>query len=218
MAVTRKPLTDAERRSLEQQARSRPDWANHFFGGVAVFALVLGAQALVLKLVGRPGWADNPLFVIVPGIAAIAVVAHFIRDDLRMRAPGRARAARMLAAGDIDEEKVTVVDAIEVEESEDEGPHYYLKLGDGRVLFLSGQYLLEVFGGPDDDDWTPRSSLTIRRSVATGEIVHAEAKGKRVPPSTTRPPFTDVEQDLRLVPDDGAIVALPFDSLRGPAA
>jgi hypothetical protein len=134
-----------------------------------------------------------------------------------MDAPARERAARMLAAGAVDEEVVQVRDAIEVEETEDEGPHYYLQLADGRVLFVSGQYLLDFAHDPDEEDVFPRRSLTLRRSPATGELLGVKPRGPYLAPTTTRPKFSDFEQEARLVPANGDVLLLPFDSLRTPA-
>jgi hypothetical protein len=56
-----------------------------------------------------------------------------------------------LAAGVATLTTYEATDALRVEEFEDEGSQYYLKLADGRVLFLAGQYLYEYELGEDED-------------------------------------------------------------------
>lgn len=219
MGSTRKPLSDAERASLLQQVNRRPDWGNAVMGWMFASLVMLGAVSGVGWLVGAEDWHRSfVISLVIPFGVGIVVAAWLLRNDIRDHAPQRERAARLLAAGEVDEETLHVVDAIEVEETEDEGPHYYLALRDGRVLFLSGQYLLDVGDDPDDEESFPRATVVIRRSALTREILDVRARGKYVAPSTTRPPFTAAEQDKGVVPPDDTVLSLPFDSLRTPAA
>src|SRR6187399_1018666 len=53
----------------------------------------------------------------------------------------RERIRADLQAGVLHLQRINVAEAIEVTEAEDEGPAYFLKTTDGRVLVFSGQYL-----------------------------------------------------------------------------
>ena len=63
-----------------------------------------------------------------------------------------------------------------MEEFEDEGLHYFIELVDGRVLFLSGQYLYDYEPISDDPESNqPRSfpctEFTVRRHKNDGCVV-----------------------------------------------
>jgi hypothetical protein len=106
-----------------------------------------------------------------------------------------------------------------VEEFEDEGSQYYLALTDGRVLFVSGQWLYEYEDG-EDEDGKPTSArfpcrrFTIERAAKSGLFLGLIPQGPSFPPSDTLPPFTDEQHGAGTVPDDGDLLSVDFESLR----
>jgi hypothetical protein len=98
--------------------------------------------------------------------------------------------------------------ALAVEESEDEGSSYFLELTDGRVLFLTGQYLYDY--EPDEHEERPRafpcSEFSIRRHKTERYVVDVHCGGTVLAPEATARPFTTEDWDSGRVPDDGEVI------------
>ena len=108
-----------------------------------------------------------------------------------------------------------VVDAVRVEEAEDEGSQYYLKLEDGRVAFLAGQYLYEL----EESGTFPNRVVTVTRAPHAAVVLDVATEGDAFAASATRPPFGAQEYKRGGIPADGALVDVDFTSLgREPAA
>jgi hypothetical protein len=97
--------------------------------------------------------------------------------------------------------------AFEVEEYDDEGPHYFIELEDGSVLYLNGQYLLDY--GPIDDDpefnqprLFPCTEFTIRRHRDEGYVVEIICGGSVLTPEVMAPAFDRGEYRHGAVPED----------------
>ena len=102
--------------------------------------VAFGGFAFLLSLLPpQPNWVYPVLFVPFALIVLGFVTAKFnARPEL-----ADADVRRLEAAGLIESTDYRATRAFEVKEFEDEGPHYFLELDDGRVLYLSGQYLYE---------------------------------------------------------------------------
>ena len=98
-----------------------------------------------------------------------------------------------------------------VEEFEDEGSSYYLKLDDGSVLFLSGQYLYEY----EDQGSFPSTRVAVTRAPESKIVLDIECLGQPLPVRAQRPPFTREDHLNGAVPEDGALLAVDFEILRG---
>ena len=111
--------------------------------------------------------------------------------------------------------------AIQVEECEDEGSHYFVELEDGSVLYLNGQYLRYYDPIDFPDQPQPRSfpctSFTLRRHRESGYTVDIICHGEVLEPEVIVPAFSfgwsrlpdDISdgiiiRDLRL--NDGTII------------
>ena len=131
----------------------------------------------------------------------------------RAAAADRSSGQRDHEAGEVDETQFEIADAIEVAEEEDEGKHFYLRLADGRVLFLSGQYLYE----PVAAKRFPAARITVIRAPNSGIVLSMRPDGEYLAPSSVPPSFSEREHERGRVPEDGAIVQTDFDRLRrGP--
>jgi hypothetical protein len=106
----------------------------------------------------------------------------------------------------------TITDAIAVEEGEDEGVHYYLRLDDGRTLFLSGQYLYDPV-----EQGFPWQSFELVESPRNEWVLGVVPLGPSVAPSLTRPPFSDQEFGSDAVPADRTIGTWDFEALKASA-
>ena len=110
----------------------------------------------------------------------------------------------------VEETVYEVVDAIKIEEYEDEGSNYYLKLKDGGVLFLSGQYLYDV----EDESKFPSSRFKIVRTTGTSKtLLDIECLGAYIAPSAVLPAFSKDRLKAGEVPGDGEILQVPFETL-----
>lgn len=115
--------------------------------------------------------------------------------------------------------------AVLVQEFEDEGLHYFLELADGRVLFLTGQYLYDYEPLDDADDGPqprrfPCTEFTIERHRTEGFVVEMACRGVAFEPEFIAAPFSRQvnpfsEHFLDDIPEDGAILAnLSFDAIK----
>jgi hypothetical protein len=203
-----RPMTPDERLSMETEVK-------HLGGG---FSLVQTAF-VVFMILFLAGVAVVALFDLDRlwgrSIAAMIAAYFALRVYFRMRrslggSPFAALLREDLAEGVAYESSFDVVDAIQRAELEDEGAHFYLKLADGRVVFLSGQYLEE----PAAEHRFPSSRVVIVHAARSGLLLRLECAGAYVPPSATLPAFTLEELDGDDVPQNGEVLQIDFDALR----
>lgn len=96
-----------------------------------------------------------------------------------------------------------------VNEFEDEGPHYFAELTDGRVLYLNGQYLYDYEPIDNDPEVNqprafPCSKFEVLRHKAAGYALHVVCEGHVLEPEVIAAPFA--RQTLRAgIPEDGKI-------------
>jgi hypothetical protein len=80
------------------------------------------------------------------GIAAVAMYIAFPILAMKVWPAKPTPTTSMVAAlegGSLASADYDVAEVVEVQELEDEGPHFFMDVGGGRTLFLSGQYLDE---------------------------------------------------------------------------
>jgi hypothetical protein len=182
ISIRQRPLTPQERSDI-RQLRSRRELLRAFVSEAGCVTLLLLAPALwVLNQLGLDGW--RPL---AAGLALIIGSGLALKHGLRMRetVPSGVAYRKDLQGGLAEERTYEVSDAIKVEEYEDLGPNYYLKLTSGQILFLSGQYLYE----PEEGNRFP--CTRVRRTVAphSSTLLGFECLGNYFAPSSTRPAF-----------------------------
>jgi hypothetical protein len=107
--------------------------------------------------------------------------------------------------------------AFGVDEFEDEGLSYFLELTDGRVLFLSGQYLYEC--EPDAEEKRARtfpcSDFSIRRHKSENYVVDVECRGRILEPEAIAKPFIDTDWKNGRVPEDGDVISTrTYDAIK----
>jgi hypothetical protein len=204
---TLRPLTADERGILEGMRRARPH-GSPALGAFLAFLVALG----VLLILAPASWEVGALSLIpTAGAFAFALWVFARLRGGERRSAWLARVERDLAGGVASVVSARVRDAVRVEESEDEGSSYYLELDDGRVLFLSGQYLYDV----EEEGRFPNTRVTVARAPATRIVLGVTCDGSAFEPSRTRAPFTAGEYERGRVPEDGAVVDVDFASLRG---
>jgi hypothetical protein len=203
---TSRPLTSDERRILERMRTFRPQ------GGARFAAFLAFIVTLGVLLIASPASWQVGVRSLAPVVVAGAVAAFVY---LRVRRSARAgdleaRVARDLAGGVARVLTYRVAGALRVEEAEDEGSSYYLRLEDGRVAFLSGQYLYE----PEDAGTFPNSVVTVVRAPHTDIVLDLRCEGRPLGSAPVLPTFTAADWDQARVPSDGALVDVDFDALR----
>jgi hypothetical protein len=206
--MPRRPATTEEKRLLARLGRPHPMWIV-VSAGWPVAMLFLTALGLYYLVTGTRTLAQS-LFVLLVGVGGLAGYLYLRRLFARSAAADRSSGQRDLEAGEVDETQFEIVDAIEVAEEEDEGRHFYLRLADGRVLFLSGQYLYE----PVASKRFPAARITMIRAPTSGIVLSMRPEGEFLAPSAVRPSFSEREHARGRVPDDGEIIETDFDRLR----
>ncbi|MBK9091110.1 MAG: hypothetical protein IPL90_19570 [Holophagales bacterium] len=163
---------------------------------VLVFLLIIGASAWIGMRLFNPA-GTHPLGFQSPE----AVVAALEQEGLLVSEP------------------YTAVRAFSVEEYDDEGSHYFLELPDGRVLYLSGQYLYDY--EPLEEDGAslerrfPCSAFIVRSHRTEGFTVDLVCDGTAFKPEAVLPPFAREAHRSGLVPSDRAVIAdRTYDALR----
>ena len=176
-----------------------------FVAAVAAFAWVCRAVTSLIdhSVFRSPLWWAIPTAVV--SIALYRFSGRWTGGPL-FRAAVRADLARGVAAV----HRVEAVDAIEIEEQEDEGRTFFLLTGDGKTLLLSGQYLDPYVrkGFP----WTAFEILEAPESKVFFGLV---PQGDRLAASVRRGPLS-WDEYRRLVSGHGkyAIVNVAFESLK----
>ena len=207
-----RPLTLEERKALAASAKRMGGWRDRLFAASFAAIAVLGIGLLAAERV----FAGSPASQAVPTALAVIVGMYVYRRVNReeWRAKQTNHLSEELAAGVAEITRFSARNAIRVEEFEDEGLSFFVELTDGRILFLSGQYLYES----DETDRFPNTSFTIVRTPRTRTVLEFDCRGDYFPPVETRSPFTDAEYRQGSVPSDGDILDFDFSILRRSSA
>jgi len=208
-APATRPLTKRQRRELEGYIAlsTRAGRALLFFAAVAVCGVVL--RSFHAPLAARLPSLEHAAWWATPTVA-FGLLLYALSRRWTGGAAFRAKVRMDLAAGVTQAESFSVLDAIEIEEEEDEGPGFVLRLADGRTMLMAGQYL-----EPYRRRGFPWSAFQIEAAPHSGQFFRLRRTGERLPLSGTRPPFSWPE--LKSFGDMDAhywFLDRDFDSLR----
>jgi len=104
--------------------------------------------------------------------------------------------------------------AFRVDELEEEGPHYFLELEDGRILHLSGKYLYQYEPIEGSPRHFPCTEFTLRSHAESGYVVDLVCGGLVIEPEVEAPPYSAEDFAQQRVPQDRAILRdISFDQL-----
>ena len=179
-----RPLTDPERRRLEEHAAElRRSARRGPRGAVEVAALAAAVLWVLTLVVSDAPWRVVTLFWIVVG-TFLAVWAR--REQVSASRDLRAAAGALdsaLARGEAEVYDIRAERYAELEEVEDEGACWAFQLDGGRVVFLAGQEMYPAPGFPSLD-----FSLAYALD-GSGRAVHLwiEPRGEAVPPERVIP-------------------------------
>jgi hypothetical protein len=210
--VTYRPLTPRERDELRAIVRGSSDWTSDVTGAGCLFAIGVAASTVLIRWLDLPRARWERTGFAVSAAIAMAVLVYMRRQLARV--PRDRSPQKDLVRGEAEVTTYEVVDAIQVEEREDEGSQYYLKLVDGTVVFLAGQYLYDV----EAQHRFPSTRVVVTRAPVSRVALDIDCPGTAVPPSARRPPFSDRELGSGAVPDDGEVVTVDFEDLRHGSA
>lgn len=194
------------------------------FAAIFVFSSGLGVVSILESYFGcnSPWWSR-----LLPAASMLLAVALslfvFNRSDDRPRLRHQSLdkyLAELEAKGNLLSQQYQAIRSFAVEELEDEGSHYYLELADGRVLYLSGQYLYDYKQTSDDSEINqnqpfPCTEFEILRHRDTGDVIHIRCAGSILKPEIVVSPFTH-EDFKRGIPEDGEIIeSKSYEQLKG---
>jgi hypothetical protein len=145
------------------------------------------------------------------GIAAVGMYLVFPVLALRLwREPAVLPIESMevaLESGLLRSEEFQIASAIEVEESEDEGRHFFLAIAPDRTLFLSGQYL---YAGAGSGRF-PSTRIRVYWHATLGLTYGVECLGMPLTVTRKAPPFPAGVFDSNDVPADRHVFPQPID-------
>jgi len=199
-----RPLTDNERKILLKN--SSPSLANVFFAAAFTMIVIMLIDVALCRLFPRLRQFDKspiaPLILLVP--ATIVGYKIYRREKVRFgKNPD-------LEQGIMEVLTVEATKAVKVEEFEDEGIGFYLDIGEGKVLFLQGQYLYD----DETEHQFPCTRFTLMRAPYTGTIFDLKCEGTYFEPVHTNPAFNIKEYKTGQVPCDGQVLDVDFESLK----
>lgn len=196
---------------------------------VIVAALfVVGSLFAAVALLSASGVGDRAPVVVGLGLGllllVLSIVALYLFNPWWANPRGLMRPEELLRR--LEDEGLLVSSdfqarrAFGVRAFDDEGLHYFLELVDGRVLFLSGQYLYDYEPIADDPEVNqprrfPCTDFTIRRHKIEGYVVEVVCRGAVLEPEFLAPPFPRQKRWSGPVPEDGQlIVDTTYDALK----
>ena len=122
----------------------------------------------------------------------------------------RAAVSRDLEKGQASIRRVVAIDAIEIEEQEDEGPAYFILTDDRTTMLFAGQYLARL-----KSKGFPWKGFDIREAPHSKTFFGITPAGDRLTPSARRPPLTWEEaRTFGVFKGNYRIVDVEFESLK----
>jgi hypothetical protein len=166
-----------------------------------IAAVILGCGSMVLMALADDQ-AQQRQTALFWGCLAVGVITGILVDRRIERQPRLSTARREQNEGLARVLHLRVVAAIRVAEFEDSGDAFYLKLDDGRVFFLEGQYLYE----PVEKHEFPSAEIEVALSSQSGVVVSLKSIGAyleplgepiELPPPTDKGPYDGTFVDVR---------------------
>jgi hypothetical protein len=200
-------MTDDEHQSVRTSGTMTPDdWAWVFAPvmSAAFFGWLLGV--LLRKLLGVGPYTST--LPILMGCLFGSLGAYGSVFVYRLFAQTRSESEKDELLGEVDVIEIREPRVVQQEESNDEGPIYYFDIGEGKLLFLWGQWLYDPYvfwqGGhsfaKDEGSQSlgevppelpeppfPNSSFILHRTRNLGRVTRIDLLGDRISPETTIP-------------------------------
>lgn len=140
MRTSYEPLTAKQYAEL----RGYVSWVVRLVRAVLFLVIILlvaaSMRSIQSSFISRRSFFSNPIWWIIPA-AAFATWFYSCWSRWTGGRRGTTQLREDLARGEAAIHHVEVVDAIEIEELEDEGPSYFILTSEKEVLYLNGQWL-----------------------------------------------------------------------------
>jgi hypothetical protein len=182
------------------------------YAGLIAAAIFLSSTGLFSGNV--PSWAYKLAVVIVTVAVLFGAYALFNkRDYLMSKFRSAEEHIRWLEShGLLVDTTFKARRAFGVKEADDEGPHYFIELDDGRILYLNGQYLYDYEQTTDDPELNqprrfPCTEFTTRRHKKDGYVVEIKCAGAVLEPELIASRFTNKDRKAGFVPEDGDVIS-----------
>ena len=202
--TTIRPLTSEERQALIAKAKNPVTLASALRMAAVCSAISIGILYIVDRLLGFLSLYFPVLFSII----IVAWLVYSVRSYLKLcRSLSLTSYLDDLAGGVAEVTRLHATKAIRVEELEDEDGGYFLHLEDGRTLFLQGQHLIDL----EKKKRFPCSEFEVIRGPKSGAILGLVCCGSYFPSQKMIVPFR--QPDLKAIPMDGDIVAVPWEKI-----
>jgi hypothetical protein len=211
-------MTPEERARVEETIRSiRGVYSGciYFFiqlvGGAVLGMLASGIPGAILQWLGAPDSVTQAV-IVVGTISGFLLGVRSVRKD---RWEGVRLHQLDLAENVIQEIHCTALDAVRVAPFSDEGPGFFLDVGDSKLLFVQGQsfedFALDESDEADEDELDeaehdvsfPCRELHITRTPHGGLTFVVECLGEPLEPSRVREPL---DGQTEYVPENGEII------------
>lgn len=204
--ITHRPLTEEEKGVLREYT---PNALMALWPPLAAGAFFFLLLSIPILLLGRFWNASKPFLPVLFGIAGVWVLLQAVRmykDELKM-----SRGLREdLNRGEAEVRQYTAVEAIRVEEREDEGTGFFLKLSDGQILFLCGEHFYQL----EDQKRFPSEQFELVIAPNSMWSLNFEASGDYLPVTYSRPPFPEKTWKEGTLPCEGDLFVGDFDALK----
>lgn len=184
MDVTFRPLTRRQRTDLQGYvAPGTTLFRAALFVAVVgflgwLFRAILLRMASTYPVLAHPAWWAVPVAVFAAGLYRLSgrwTGGRSLRKKIRAD----------LKRGDVAVRRIVALDAIEVEEGEDEGPTFFLLTDEGKTMVFAGQYL-----EPFVRRGFPWKAFDILEAPESRLFIGLAKAGDRLPPSSRRSPLT----------------------------
>jgi hypothetical protein len=186
--------------------------------GIFVFS-GLSLAVVILPYV----FGDNPPGILVaavlsPVVAILVLFAFMIGNSRRKRhyvSQQPEDLMRLERIGFLSSMRFRATRAFQVQEFEDEGPHYFIELVDGSVLYLSGQYLYNYEPAENEPRRFPCTHFVVRRHRTEGYVVDIECSGEVLEPEFIAPHLEEKDYLAQALLQDGELICnRTYDDLK----
>ena len=203
-----RPLTEAERYALSPPPLQAGclAWGLLAIGGWLICSLMFTG---VCVRTNHLSLLESPWFLIIILVIWICISVALSRWQKGRQANVYA-ALRDRAATEVAHVySFSAIDAIQVEEFEDEGSSYFLRLANGEVLFLTGQYLYDY----EESRRFPCSDFDVVRRSGLDYVLEVVCRGKYITPSKISKPFRLAQFEAGTVPEDMHLVDVQWEEI-----
>lgn len=202
-SVENRPFTEEEKRPLEETTEHIFfEWKGNYFLKF-IFSLAI---SLLFAMLLFPRLVLHFFLPVSLGSMILSFfVARYVIPKIKIAKRNREieELRRELAENKVEVWHFEANDAIKVEEFEDEGVGFFIKLSEDKILFLQGQYLYDV----EEKKKFPNTKFSIVRTPRSRIVLNIQCYGDYLTPSRTRKFFVVRDYKEDRVPKDGQIIS-----------